>query len=49
MSKITSKNIWDLLDKQDDDSQIAWRNEDPDLNAILKWIEDHPQKKDDKK
>ncbi|KIM35083.1 hypothetical protein M413DRAFT_32792 [Hebeloma cylindrosporum] len=49
MSKMTSKYIWDLLDKQDDDSQIAWRNEDPDLDAILKWIQDHPQKKDDKK
>jgi hypothetical protein len=44
IEKVTSQKVWDLLDSQDNDSQIAWKNEDPDLPKILQWIKDHPQK-----
>lgn len=46
MKAITPQGIWDLLDKQDDDSKIAWKNEDLKLDGILKWIDDHPQEGD---
>jgi hypothetical protein len=46
MSKITSQAIWDLLDKQDDDSKIAWKDEDASLARILQWITDHPKAKE---
>ncbi|KIM35087.1 hypothetical protein M413DRAFT_32796 [Hebeloma cylindrosporum] len=53
MSAITSKTIWDSLDTQDNDSKVAWKDEDPNLARILQWITDHPQGKekngDDKK
>jgi hypothetical protein len=32
-----------LLDKQDDDSKIAWKTEDPPLTEILKYINEHPE------
>jgi hypothetical protein len=44
IGKVTSRRVWNLLDSQDNDSQIAWKNEDPDLPKILQWIKDHPQK-----
>ncbi|KIM35077.1 hypothetical protein M413DRAFT_432905 [Hebeloma cylindrosporum] len=47
MNKVTTKNVWDLLDAQDNDSQIAWKTEDPSLDRILQWIKDHPLKKDE--
>jgi hypothetical protein len=34
-----------LLNKQDDDSKIAWKNEDPALTEILKYVAEHPDLK----
>jgi hypothetical protein len=32
-----------LLDKQDEESKIAWKNEDPALSEILQYITEHPE------
>jgi hypothetical protein len=34
-----------LLNKQDDESKIAWKNEDPTLSEILQYITEHPELK----
>lgn len=42
MEKITDESAWHLVDDQDTLSGIAWRNEDPTLAGIEKWLEEHP-------
>ncbi|KIM35082.1 hypothetical protein M413DRAFT_32791 [Hebeloma cylindrosporum] len=43
INKLSSQGTWDLLDKQDEDSKIAWKKEDPPLTEILKYINEHPE------
>ena len=45
INKLSPQGTWDLLDKQDNDSKIAWKNEDPELSEILKYIAEHPDLK----
>jgi len=41
MEVVTNDNAWQALKTLDDLSGDAWRNEDPSLDQILKWIEDN--------
>jgi len=42
MDEIADESIWQLLKELDLYSGNAWTNEDPSLDQVLKWIEDHP-------
>ena len=43
MDEITDDDAWDQLDELDKQTGDAWRNEDPSLAQVLKWIEDNPE------
>lgn len=45
INTISTQGTWDLLNKQDEDSKIAWKNEDPSLSEILTYITEHPELK----
>jgi len=42
MDEITDDDAWDQLKELDTQSGDAWTNEDPSLDRVLKWIEEHP-------
>lgn len=43
INKLSAQGTWDLLDKQDEESKIAWKNEDPALSEIVQYITQHPE------
>ncbi|KAG7442538.1 uncharacterized protein BT62DRAFT_1079149 [Guyanagaster necrorhizus] len=40
MNHITDKDVWEKLDDEDNQSGVPWRDEDPSLAAIQKYIEE---------
>jgi hypothetical protein len=42
MDKITDEAVYLALYDQDTLSGIAWRDDDPTLEHMLRWIDEHP-------
>jgi len=49
IGKTTPQDIWDMLDKQFDDNKTAWKNDDPSLSDIEKYVEEWQKAADAKK
>ena len=43
MDEITDDDAWNQLVELDKQTGDAWKNEDPSLGQVLKWIEDNPE------